>query len=91
MSEYTIGHEVEMPTGVPDGVARYRVVRIIGRSISLFQDVDKAYLQNESYVELKALDGTITFMILTRERTPYDGPVSQIKGLEPINFEGSMI
>jgi hypothetical protein len=91
MSEYTIGHEIERPTEVPDVVERLRVVRIINKSVTLFQDAEKAYLQTESYVELKSADGLIAFVILTRERTPYEGPTSVIKGLEPINFEGSQI
>lgn len=92
MSEYTIGHEIERPTEIPDVKEKFRVVRIVGKSVSLFQDVEmKSYLQTESYVELKAADGTIAFIILSQERVPYDGPSSGIKGLEPINFGGSNI
>lgn len=91
MSEYAIGCEIERPTAVPDQLERLRVVRIIGKSVSLFQDAEKAYLQIESYVELKGADGLITFVILAQERTSYEGPTSAIKGLEPINFEGDTV
>jgi hypothetical protein len=91
MSDYTIGCEIERPTEIVDVFEKFRVVRIVGKSVSLFQDEKEAYLQTESYVELKAGDGTIAFAILTSERTPYVGPVSTIKGLEPINFGGSNI
>lgn len=91
MSEYAIGCEIERPTQVPEQTEKFRVVRIVGKSVTLFQDGTRAYLQTESYVELKSADGTIAFAILTQERTEYVGPASSIKGLEPINFGGSNI
>lgn len=82
MSEYPIGHEVE------HAGKKFRVVRIIGNSVALFEDEKKAYLQTESYVQLKAIDGTIDFVTFTIERAPYEGPNSLIKALEPINAGG---
>ena len=81
MSEYPIGHTIKHFD------ADWRVVRIIGSSITLFEDKEEVYLQTESYVELKNADGAVDFVTLTLERAPYDGPPSAIKGLEPINFD----
>lgn len=82
MLEYPIGATVEHHK------EQWRVVRIIGSSVTLFEDDTQAYLQTESYVELKGADGSIDFVSLTMERTPYEGPTSVVKGLEPINFGG---
>ena len=91
MPEYAIGHEIDRASADPEHPEKFRVVRIVGKSVSLFQDKEHSYLQTESYVELKADDGTIAFAILNSERTPYTGPESKIKALDPINFEGSNI
>ena len=80
MPDYPIGHTIK------HNDADYRVVRIIGESVSLFEDDKQAYLQTESYVELKNAEGHVDFVTLTMERVPYEGPISSIKGLEPINF-----
>jgi hypothetical protein len=84
MSEYPIGVTIE------HNGEQFRVVRIISNSITLFEDEKGCYLQTESYVELKGADGMIDFITLTRERTPYEGSPSIIKGLEPINFGGAI-
>jgi hypothetical protein len=84
MSDYPIGGTIEHKN------EQYRVVRIIGQSVSLFEDEKGTYLQTESYVELKGADGSIDFVSLTLERTPYEGGSSIIKGLEPINFGGGV-
>ena len=65
---------------------QYRVVRIIGQSTSLFESETGAYVQIESYVELKGSDGSIDFVSLEMVRVPYEGGASVIKGLEPINW-----
>lgn len=80
MSNYPIGSNVKHKEEL------WRVVRIIGQSTSLFEDETGAYVQIESYVELKGLDGSIDFISLEMERAPYAGSPSIIKGLEPINW-----
>lgn len=80
MSDYAIG------TTVKHKEEDYRVVRIIGASTSLFEDDKGAYIQVESYVELKGTDGSIDFVTLEMERKPYEGGPSMIKGLSPINW-----
>jgi hypothetical protein len=84
MSDYTIGITLEHKG------EQFRVVRIITNSITLFEDEKGVYLQIESYIELKGLDGSIDFITLTRERNPYEGPTSIAKGLEPINLGGQL-
>lgn len=81
MSEYPIGATIQQ------GENEWRVVRIITGSTTLFEDrVTGPYLVTESYIELKAPDGNVGFVQLTRDRVAYEGPISTIKGLEPINF-----
>lgn len=81
MSDYPIGATVDHKDD------KYRVVRIIVKSVSLHEEEGKeTYLQTESYVELKGADGSIDFVSLTLEREPYVGPPSTIKGLSPINW-----
>lgn len=78
MSEYAIGSTIKI------GDVEFRVVRIIGQSVTLFEDTEGSFLLTESYIELKGSDNTVEFIRLTVERTPYTGPVSIIKGLDPI-------
>lgn len=62
-----------------------RVVRIIDRSITLFEEeTGEQYLLDESYAELKLENGDVDFIILRTEKQTYSGPSSQIKGLAPI-------
>jgi hypothetical protein len=68
----------------------WRVVRIIEKSQTLFEPEDGTapYIQTESYVELKAGDGSIDFVILSQEKRAYEGEHSIIKGLEPVDWRG---
>ncbi len=64
-----------------------RVVRIVSRSLTLFEPEDGTpYIMEESYVELKGSNGGIDFLMLTEERHTYDGPEHcPIRGLDPIS------
>lgn len=66
----------------------WRVVRIIHESLTLFEPEDgDAYIIRESYLELKSGNGGIDFISLFREKIPYQGNPSQIRGLEPILWQ----
>jgi len=70
----------------------WRVVRIVGRSETLFEPEDGrtvAYVGVESYVQLKSVEGLIDFVVLTADKMAYDGPNSVIKGVEPIMWNGA--
>lgn len=69
----------------------WRVVRIITKSITLFEKEDGTqlpYIMVESYIELKSVTGLVDFIMLSQEREEYTGDVCIIKGIEPINWQG---
>lgn len=66
------------------GDVQYRVVRVVNKSLTLFQGAEGVYIIEESYLELKGSDGGIDFIELDRKKLAYTGPSSTIKALEPI-------
>jgi hypothetical protein len=65
-----------------------RVVRIIQQSYTLFESEDHTpYILQESYVQLKTIDGKIKFIVLEEFKQDYTGATSPIKALEPYGKE----
>ena len=80
---YNLGDEITFEsTGV-----RYRIIRVVSGSETLFEPpAGIPYIRKESYLELRAADGEIEFLLLEEEHLPYEGPNSNIKGYPPITF-----
>ncbi len=69
------------------GDIHLRVVRVINKSLTLYEGPKRPYIVEESYLELKGSDGSIEFIQLDKQELPYTGASSVIKALEPPNFQ----
>jgi hypothetical protein len=78
VSEYQIGSEVQHKD------QRWRITRTIFQDVTLFEDETEAYLITESYVQLKNPLGEIDHIVMSSEKSPYNGPPSDIKALTPL-------
>lgn len=63
---------------------KQRVVRIVGKDLTLFENETEACVVEETYVMLKDEAGNVSFMVLSSEKSPYNGTRSTIKGLDPL-------
>jgi hypothetical protein len=63
----------------------HRVIRIVMNDHSLFEDGAKCYIITESYLMLKALDGSITFIVLSTSRQEFTG-TSDIRAMQPLSW-----
>jgi hypothetical protein len=62
----------------------WRIIRITHQT-SLFQIADGVLeTVEEKLLELKSVTGAVDFLVLTTERTSFEGPGSIIKAPEPI-------
>ncbi len=65
----------------------FRIVRVIDKSISLFEQPDGiCTVVEESYVELKGSDNSIEFLVINKQTRPYEGEPQPIKALDPIIY-----
>ena len=80
MSEYQIGSTLQQKDKT------WRIVRVVTHDTTLFEDEQGAYLITESYLQLKAEDGSIDHIVLESDKLKYDGAPCRIKGLDPISW-----
>lgn len=87
-----MGVEYNLGSLIRKNDREWRVIRIVQNSRTLFEPLDGArpYVQVESYIELKAVNGDIEFITLMQEKEDYGGDACHIKGLEPINWKGEL-
>ena len=78
MSQYQIGSTI-IRNLVP-----WRIVRVVTRDTTLFEDENGQYTITESYLQLKSIHGEIDHLVLESDKAAYIGDDSQIKGLDPI-------
>ena len=80
--------QIQLGSILDRGNTPQRVVRIIHESLTLYEgEGETPFIIRESYAELKGADGGMDFLTLSREKLPYDGPQSLIRGLEPISWK----
>ena len=83
MSEYQIGSTLVQKDKT------WRIVRVIIRDTTLFEDDTGAYLVTESYLQLKSASGEIDHIVLESDKIKYDGAPCEIKGLDPITWRSN--
>ena len=76
----TLGDEIQR-NGQP-----WRVVRIVSKDLSLFEDETGIHVIEETYAMLKSGEGRVEFEVLASQKVTYTGPSSTIKALNPLSW-----